>query len=171
MQASAPGQPADNTVIGDSPTWQALFERARRGEVIPPPFADIKITDPERVVTLAQRWRAAVDVPDATLPDLRQTMRGEAERATFVRAWPGQSARELLVQMCGQCHNGRSDPSLSKRNFDVFGLDDLSAAQRDLIVDRVRRPAEDRYRMPPTFLRALTDDEVALVERFLSDDR
>ncbi len=167
VQAGAPEQPADNTTVGTSPTWQGLFERARRGEVIPPPFHDIKITDPARVGELASQWRAAVDIPDATVPDLRTAMRIEAEHGTFVRAWPGQSARELLVQMCAQCHNGRSDPSLSKSNLDVFRIDELSAAQKDAIIDRLRRPAEDRYRMPPTFLRSLTDDEVATIEEFL----
>jgi mono/diheme cytochrome c family protein len=169
VEASAPAQPADNAVVGESPTWRALFERARRGEVIPPPFHDIKITDPDRVVALARGWRAAVDVADADVPDLRTAMRVEAEHGTFVRAWPGQSARELLVQMCAQCHNGRSDPALSKSNFNVFRLDELTNEQRDTIVDRLRRPPEDRYRMPPTFLRELTDDEIDAVEGFLRE--
>jgi mono/diheme cytochrome c family protein len=171
VQQSAPGQPADNGVVGDSPTWQALFQRARTGQAIPPPFHDIKITDPARVDDLAAQWRAGVDVPDADVPDLRTAMRVEAEFATFVRAAPGQSGRELLVQMCAQCHNGRSDPSLSKNNFDVFDLDGLSTQQKDTIVDRLRRPADDRYRMPPTFLRGLTDDEIDTIERFLRDAR
>ncbi len=167
--AAAPGQPADNTVTGSSATWRALFERARRGEAIPPPFHDIKVTDPDRVLDLAARYRAAVDVPGAQLPDLRTALRLEAEVGTFVRAASGQSGRALLVQMCAQCHNGRSEPSLSKSNFDVFRLDDMTDAERDVILDRLRRPSKDRYRMPPTFLRELTPDEIDTIERFLHE--
>jgi hypothetical protein len=164
---SAPGQPADNTVVGDSPTWGALFETARTGQAIPPPFHDVKVTDPDRVDELTRAWRAAIDTPAADVPDVRTAMRPEAEFATFVRAWPGQSAPELLVQMCAQCHNGRSDPSLSKNNFNAFRLDDLTPQQTDAILDRLRRPPDDRYRMPPTFLRSLTDTEIDAIERFL----
>ena len=169
VQESAPAQPADNRVVGTSPTWQALFDRARRGEVIPPPFHDVKVTDPDRVDDIVRQWTAGVDVAGAALPDLRRAMRTETEYATFVRAWPGQSGRELLVQMCAQCHNGRSDPGLSKNNFDATRLDALSSTQKDAILDRLRRPADDRYRMPPTFLRSLTDDEIATIEGFLRD--
>ena len=77
------------------------------------------------------------------------------------------TAPELLVQMCAQCHNNSTDTDLSRSRFNAFALDDLDAAARETIIERLRLPDEDRYKMPPAFMRSLSADEIDRIEAFL----
>lgn len=174
VEASSPGQPFDNRVVGQSATWDVLFHNAVVGDAIPPPFHDVKITDPARVAAVADAFHAhRQDSSDPSagrrnpMPDLRDVIRVEAEQGMMVRAPDGLSGRELLVAMCAQCHNGKLDPSLSRAKFNVFDVDDLSNADRDTLIARLKLPRDDRFRMPPTFMRELSDDEIKAIERFL----
>jgi cytochrome c553 len=167
VNASAPGQPFDHVVCGTSPTWQGLFDEAVAGRAIPVPFHDVKVTDPARVLDAANAWRAFVADERRDPPDLRDLMREEALLGTSAKALPGASAPELLVQMCAQCHNDSTDTDLSRARFNAFALDDLDAAARETIIERLRLPAEDRYKMPPSFMRTLSDDEIDRIEAFL----
>jgi len=167
VNASAPGQPFDHTVCGTSPTWQGLFDEAVAGRAIPVPFHDVKVTDPARVVGAANAWRAFVAGERREPPDLRELMREEALLGTSAKARPGATAPELLVQMCAQCHNNSTDTDLSRSRFNAFALDDLDAAARETIIERLRLPDEDRYKMPPAFMRSLSADEIDRIEAFL----
>lgn len=167
VNASAPGQPFDHVVCGTSPTWQGLFDEAVAGRAIPVPFHDVKVTDPERVLPAANAWRAFVADERRDPPDLRDLMREEALLGTSAKARPGASAPELLVQMCAQCHNDSTNAALSRANFNAFALDTLDAAARESIIERLRLPDEDRYKMPPAFMRRLSDDEIDRIEAFL----
>jgi len=167
VEASAPGQPFDNRVVGQSATWDVLFDNAVVGAAIPPPFHDVKITDPARVAAVADAFHAHRQNSSNPMPDLRDVIRVEAEQGMLVRAPDGLSGRELLVAMCAQCHNGKVDSSLSRANFNVFDVDGMSAADRDALIARLKLPRDDRYRMPPTFMRELSDDEVKTIEAFL----
>jgi mono/diheme cytochrome c family protein len=167
VNASATGQPFDHSVVGSSPTWEGLFAEAKAGRAIPVPFHDVKVTDPARLHDAATAWRAFVDGTEREPPDLRTLMREEALVGTSAKAWPGASASELLVQMCAQCHHDRVDPALSVARFNAFALDELDDGQKSAIIDRLRRPDHDRYKMPPAFLRSLTEDEIATIAAFL----
>jgi hypothetical protein len=167
VEASSPGQPFDNRVVGQSATWDGLFHNAVVGDAIPPPFHDVKITDPARVAAVADALHAHRQNSGNPMPDLRDVIRVEAEQGMMVRAPDGLSGRQLLVAMCAQCHNGKLDPSLSRANFNVFDVDCLSNADRDTLIARLKLPRDDRFRMPPTFMRELSDDEIKAIEGFL----
>lgn len=167
VAASAPGQPFDHTRCGTSPTWQGLFEEAVAGRAIPVPFHDMRVSDPARIVDVANGWRAFVADESREPPDLRGLMRDEALIGTSARGRPGATAPELLVQMCSQCHNDRTDPGLSLSNFNAFDLDRLDDAGREALIARLRLPDHDRYKMPPPFMRSLTGAEIDAIEAFL----
>lgn len=159
--ASSPGQPVDNSIPGRSPTWEGLYERAVRGEVIPPPYHDVKITDPtklEEMTAAYVAWRnGALRGP---LPDIRDVIREDAYADLSFRPKPGLNGRQILVHMCAQCHNSKLDQSLSRAAFDVMRLDEMSREEKDRAIDRLQRPAEDRLRMPPHLFRDLSVEEI-----------
>lgn len=161
VAASTPGQPEDNRNVGSSETWNALFETALRGDAIPPPFHDVKITDPQKLASLAAAYQAHIQDPSTELPDIRHVIRAEAEAGMFIRAKAGLDAQALVIQMCAQCHNSKLDQDLSRARFDAFtDLKELDDADKDVLADRLTRSAEDRARMPPAHFRDLTDDEI-----------
>lgn len=161
VEASQPGQPVDNRNVGRSETWEGLFDVALRGDAIPPPFHDVKITDPVRLTEMASAYQAHQQGQGGALPDIRDVIRDEAERGMFIQAKPGLDAQGLVVQMCAQCHNDKLNPDISRANFNAFTpLSSLTDAEKDILADRLQRPAEDRYRMPPALIRDLTDEEI-----------
>ena len=50
-------QPEDNTIPGVSATWQNLYERSVSGEIIPIPYHDVKVSDPQTLQTLTRMYR------------------------------------------------------------------------------------------------------------------
>ncbi len=161
VKASAPGQPGDNHVAGHSATWDALYSRAVAGEVIPPPYHDVKITDAQKLSAMAAAYGAWRDgTLDGPLPDIRDVIRDDALADLSFRPKPGLGGRQILVHMCAQCHNSRLDQTLSRARFDVTHLDAMSRAEKDIAIDRLQRPANDRFRMPPHFMRDLSSDDI-----------
>jgi hypothetical protein len=161
VTASSPLQPANNDKPGTSATWDALYERAVNGEVIPPPYHDVKITDSEKLARAAAGYKAFMrgDIGAAEFPDLRDVVAESSFADLSWRPKPGLDGRGILIHMCSQCHNDRLDQTLSRAAFNPFHLDTLSRAEKDLAIDRLNRPAQDRFRMPPHLLRDLSDDE------------
>ncbi|MDP2345149.1 MAG: hypothetical protein Q8O67_29665 [Deltaproteobacteria bacterium] len=161
VEATSPAQPEDNSTPGVSETWQALYDRAVDGEVIPPPHHDIKVTDAQR---LEEMTRAYVDAAAGTLngafPDIRQVFRDDALADLSFRPKAGLDGRGILKHMCAQCHNPRLDQSLTRARFDATDVDSLSRAAKDRAIERLRLPRDDRFRMPPHFFRDLDDQEI-----------
>lgn len=67
--------------------------------------------------------------------------------------------RELLTQMCQQCHHAKLDLTLSREKFLVDQLDTMSRAEKDLAIERLQTPVDSRLAMPPALFRTITDDE------------
>lgn len=167
VKASAPGQPEDNSTPGRSATWDALYERAVRGEVGPPPYHDVKITDAEKLATMSNAYRAfmAGEIGPDELPDIRQVVRDDDDtlRALSIRPKAGLDGAEILVHMCAQCHNEKLDQGISRALFNPFKLDELPRDVKDRAIERLRLPRDDRFKMPPIILRELSDDEIEAV--------
>jgi hypothetical protein len=49
-------QPMDNRIPGSSPTWQEAYERSKRGEFIPVPYHDVKVTDPDKLARMTEAY-------------------------------------------------------------------------------------------------------------------
>lgn len=146
---------------GDSPTWRAIYRNAQRGDAIAVPYHSVKVTDPDKLARMTvayQAYRAGELAPEE-LPDVRDVFPDDPERlaAMGVMTEPGASGEAVLLQACGQCHNPRLDPTLSRARFraDLVGM---SRAAKDAAIERLRLPVDDPRAMPPALLRALTPD-------------
>ncbi len=167
IKATNPAQPNDNSTPGVSATWEALYDRAVRGEVGPPPYHDVKITDSEKLANMTNAYRAFIAGELADLPDIRDVIRDDALSKMSIRPKRGLSGEEIVVHMCSQCHNGRLDESLSRARFDATRLSEMSREIKDAAIARLQLKREDRFKMPPTFLRELSDDEIERVVQAL----
>jgi hypothetical protein len=104
-------QPYDNSIPGDSDTWDAIYARAKRGDAIPVPYHDVKVTDPAKLEAMTQAY---VDYREGRLaredlPDIREVYPDDPEllaRMGFTTE-PGLDGKGVLLQACAQCHNGR----------------------------------------------------------------
>jgi hypothetical protein len=65
--------------------------------------------------------------------------------------------------MCQQCHNANLDPTITRDRFLVDKLDEMSRAEKDLAIERLRPEEHSRLRMPPALFRSITDDERQLM--------
>lgn len=164
VKESAGGQPDVNIPIGKSSTWQALYDKAFTGEFIPPPYHDIKVTDPTKLAyaTTAYQKYLSGKMAAADLPDIRRVFLDEALEGMTIVPKKGANGREVLIQTCAQCHNGKLDQSLSRAKFDVTNLEGMTPKEKQLAIARLRLPASDRKHMPPAMFRSIPDDQLQL---------
>jgi hypothetical protein len=163
VKNSAPRQPAENVPMGQSGSWNQIFNRAIAGQAIPVPYHDVKVTDPGKLASLADAYRAVLEErsPRASLPDIREVFLADAEAEMGLRPAPGLDGRGILVQTCAQCHNAKTDRSLTRANFDVSLLDSMSRDQKDKAVMRLNQPHESTKLMPPRRFARLSPEEIA----------
>lgn len=163
-------QPELNMPPGRSATWQALYREAVEGRAIPPPYHDVKITDPATLAQMTLAYRAVMDgtMPRSSLPDIRDVMLESALPYLSMRPAPDLTGAQILVHACGQCHNSRLDQTISRARFNAMELGSMSRAAKDKAIRRLQLPRHDRFAMPPTFFRDLSDEEVQRVVTELS---
>jgi len=154
-------QPYDNSIPGQSDTWNAIYARARRGEAIPVPYLDVKVTDPQKLDAMTQAY---VDyrkgrLAREELPDIRDVFPDDPKRLARMgfATEPGLDGRGVLLQACSQCHNGKLDQTVSRSRFGV-DLDTLGRKEKDRAIERLLLPADDPRHMPPARLRTLSDE-------------
>lgn len=154
---------------GRNAAWLALFAKAEAGEQIPPPYHANRITDPSKLRAMADAYKAVANnaMPVSMLPDIRDVFLDSALQdlsfrpaTSLVQAGDG---RGLIIQMCGQCHNSRLDPSISRSSFDVSKLDTMDRSVKDRAIKRLTLPKDAFRRMPPTRFRELSDEEIEVV--------
>jgi len=161
--ASASSQPDLNSPPGTSSTWQGLYDAAFRGEFIPPPYHDVKVTDPAKLQFASDSYRNMVEgnLPRSELPDIRRVFLDSALEGMTMRTKKGATGRQVLVQACAQCHNPNLDQSISRAHFDVTRIDSMSASEKAAVIHRLRLVESDRGHMPPAMIRSLDDDAMA----------
>jgi hypothetical protein len=154
-------QPQDNSVPGDSETWRAGYDAARRGEAMTFPYHDVKVTDPDKLAQMTEAYRAYRDgeLDRSELPDIREVFPDDPQRLAEMgfTTKPGASGEEVLLEACSLCHNNRLDQSLSRARFRA-NLEGLTRNEKDAAIRRLRLPAADVRHMPPTRLRFLSDE-------------
>ncbi len=163
VAASAPMQPAMNAPMGWSPTWQAIYQRAQAGQFIATPYHDVKITDPTKLQKMAAAYQSFISGATSTLPDIRDVFFDGGLRDMGFAPKAGLNGRQLLVQMCQQCHNANLDMTISREKFLVDQLDQMSRDEKDLAIQRLELPLDTRLAMPPALFRTITDDERKLM--------
>lgn len=164
VSMSAPEQPLVNLPSGKSATWQRLYDAAAAGLTIPPPYHDVKVTDPNKLAVATksyQDFKAGKIEPDE-LADIRDVFLDEALPDMMFVPAKGLTGREILVQACSQCHNPRLDQTLSRANFDVLRLDAMSAEVKAAAIERLLLPESDIAHMPPARFRTLPPEAIEL---------
>jgi hypothetical protein len=98
----------------------------------------------------------------SSLQDIREIFLADAEREMGLRPALGLDGRGILTQTCSQCHNGRLDQGVSRANFNVLALDQMSRAVKDKAIARLSQEAESTKIMPPRRFARLSAEEIAL---------
>jgi mono/diheme cytochrome c family protein len=154
-------QPMDNSVPGESPTWRAAYDRAKRGDTIALPYYDVKVTDPTKLARMTASYQAfrRGEITSAELPDLRDVFSEDPMRLAELGAAtePGLDGKGVLLQACSQCHNSRLDQGLSRARFraDLVGM---TRAEKDLAIARLKLPEGSPLAMPPARMRLLSEE-------------
>ena len=165
-------QPEDNSVPGESETWNAIYEHAKNGEAISVPYHDVKVTDPDKLAAMTQAYTDYREgrLAREALPDIRDVYPDDPEllaRMGFTTE-PGLDGEGVLLQACGQCHNSRLDQSVTRARFNV-DLRMMSREEKDRAIARVSLPIDDPSVMPPRLFRRLDDQArkrlIELLER------
>lgn len=150
----------EREATGESATWNALWAKALSAEMIPVPYWGLRVTNAAEQATVAAKFqKALIEGHRADVPELRELHTEEAERATGLRPKLGATGREVIVQTCGQCHQGKRNQTLTRARFDALRLEAMSVDERQLAIDRLRLPETDVLHMPPIFSNTLTDGE------------
>jgi hypothetical protein len=162
-------EPASNVPPGTSATWSALYANAQAGKDIPPPYHDIKVTDPTLLASATAAYQAFLDggAPSA-LPDIRNVFLASALSDLSFQPAAGLDGSAILVQMCQQCHNSQLDQTETRERFRVDQLDQMSTAEKQLAIHRLNLPDGVFRKMPPPRFRQLSASDIAAVTTVLS---
>lgn len=178
---SSPGQPANNNTPGVSATWNALYNNATQGNVIPPPYHDVKVTDAAKLASMTAAYQAFVagNIAAPDLPDIREVFLESRAFEIGRTADPSLDGQGVLVQACAQCHNSRLNQTITRARFNVnlAQMSDLNGGvltglARDqeigTAINRLKLSIDDVRIMPPAkFFRTLTASDIAKVTAFL----
>jgi hypothetical protein len=159
----APQQPAVNVPPGWSATWQSLYDEAAAGNFIATPYHDVKVTDPLKLASMTAAYKAWAGGTSTTLPDLGDVFLDDGLRDMGFAPKLGLDGKGLLVQMCQECHNSNLDMTISRENFLVDKIDEMSPSEKAVAVKRLGLDPSTRLRMPPPLFRTLTDYERELI--------
>jgi hypothetical protein len=157
---------AELTAKGSSPTWNTLYAGAENGKFIPVPYFDGVATDPVKVKALVGQYTAvsAGTLPRNQLGDLGDVFTDTTQRALTHKPALGLTGRQILVQVCQECHNSRLDQTISRASFNVERLDALSRGEKDEAIRRIHTSKDACDHMPPDRFRELDAAELALVQ-------
>ncbi|WP_141732766.1 hypothetical protein [Oligoflexus tunisiensis] len=201
VENSSPNQPEDNTIPGSSPTWDALFARVLTGEMIPVPYHDVKVTEPSLLAKFTKQYQdfKAGLVPLEKFEDHRNVLRTDQKQLGdmgFAVA-PEMTPQQTLMLACGQCHNSRLDPTISRSRFNVNLASMQNAkAEIDLAISRIKlgltperlkqegfkiispmgqpvemERGEHLLTMPPRRFKQLTDAQIDALVKYLEEQK
>ncbi len=149
--AAARGQRADRRErdLADDPPGVGV-----RASYIPVPYHDVKVTDPDKLAEMTELY---ADCRNKVIPDLPEDIRDvllpDALANMGFSPDPGADGNAILVEQCQECHNSHLDPALSRQNFLVDQLDQMSRSEKDLAITRINTPTNTRLTMPPPLFR------------------
>ena len=165
VQVANPGAPGSNVPAGTSATWLKLYQQSMASADIPPPYHDIKVTDPVKLGAATTAYKAVMagTMPSAQLPDIRDIFLDSAMSDLSFRPAAGLTGKQILVQICQQCHNKNLDQTESREKFRIDELDKMSREEKDLAIKRLGLSATAFRKMPPPRFRELSAAEIKLV--------
>ena len=159
VTAAAPMQPWANAPMGTSATWKAAYEKAVAGQFIATPYHDVKVTDPVKLAKMTKAYTQFTSGAASDLPDIRDVFLDAGLRDMGFAPKSALTGRQLLSQMCQQCHQSKLDLTISREKFLVDQLDTMSRTEKDVAIQRLQMAVDTRLAMPPALFRTITDDE------------
>ena len=180
VKASNPAQPLINIPPGKSATWNIIYEAGVRGEFIPVPYHDVKVTDELKLKSMGDKldqYRSGL-LPAVDLPDIRQVFLDEGARDMGFQVKAGLDGASIITEACAQCHNSKLDQTISRARFnvDLTKMSDLNGGyltgiQRDEVIlgaiSRLRMGNNDIRKMPPELFKHLIPTEIDLAAAYL----
>lgn len=141
--------------------WDELYTRFRGGEIIPPPYFGLRVTDPEKLASMSRAYRAYRngELPRQELPDIRDVLNEDDAWAMGFGVRSEATGREILVEACAQCHNDRLDQTISRARFNV-DIDRLTPEQKATAIERLLLPDDHLKKMPPLRFKTLTQAQL-----------
>lgn len=162
----------EEMIHGASPSWLKIFENFRLGRSIAVPSYKLRVTDPVKLkaMTAAYKEVRMGQRSLAQLPDIREVFPDDQESlaAMGLAVKPGQTAQQILVNACAQCHNASLDQTISRARFNV-DLSKVSASVRAAAVMRINLPDDNEGLMPPHYIRSLSGQEKQILTDYLTN--
>jgi hypothetical protein len=159
VTASAPAQPAHNIPAGSSGTWQSIYDASVAGQFIPPPYHDVKVSDPDKLAAMTAQYQRFLSGAGPLAKDIRDVFLDDQLADMGFAAPTVMDGHALLVQQCQQCHHERLDPTITRDKFLVDKIDTMSREEKDEAIKRLETPLETRLTMPPPLFRTLTQPQ------------
>ncbi|HEX9102910.1 MAG TPA: hypothetical protein VF997_11940, partial [Polyangia bacterium] len=163
VASSAAMQPWSNAPIGASPTWKTIYDKAVAGQFIATPYHDVKVTDPTKLTKMTKAYTQYIAGKASDLPDIRDVFLDGGLRDMGFAPKSALTGKQLLQQMCQQCHHGKLDLTISREKFLVDTIDTMSRDEKDVAIQRMLLPLDTRLAMPPALFRTITDAERQLM--------
>jgi hypothetical protein len=156
---------------GSSSTWDGLYAKAVAGTEIPVPYWLTPHTNAAKVSAMTTAYQQVMTgaLPPDQLPDINDTVDDATLPFLSIRPKTGLDGRGILVHMCRHCHNSQLDQTLTRANFNIDTLDQLSAGEKQVAIDRLNLPANDAHHMPPVRFHELSDAERDLASSVLAN--
>jgi hypothetical protein len=160
---------ADMELHGVGSSWTTEYQRVVAGSRLPLPSHRIDITSEALRESAIESYVGVMTglVAPHNLSDPRDVVAPDTLTEMSLLPRPDAPAQEILQHMCGRCHNGNLDPTLSRARFDATDLGSLDPLQKAVIADRIVRDHDDRLLMPPARFAALPDWAVERVLTWL----
>src|SRR5439155_18570346 len=133
--------------------------QAVAAKFIATPYHDISVADPAKLTKMSDAYKKYMAGGASDLPDVRDVFYDVGLRDMGFAPKAGLTPRAMLTQMCQQCHHSLLDPTLSREKFLVDKLDTMSRDEKNLAIDRLKLPDNDRLAMPPVLFRTFSDAE------------
>jgi len=173
-------QPFVNDPPGISQTWETIYEASVRGEFIPVPYHDVKVTDPIKLANMSQAYSDFMSgvLTAADLPDIRDVFLESQLPAIGFKVKPGLDGAGIVTQACTQCHNSKLDQTITRARFnvDLSMMSDtvggvLMGVERDnelaVAISRLQLSDNDIRKMPPVIFKTLDQAEIDLAIQYL----
>ena len=150
---------------GSSTMWNSLYTRSVSGDEIATPHWAVSPSSQPLLTQMIDAYQGVLTgaLPPDSLPDITQTIPETEWPDMSIRPKAGLDGRGIITHLCRHCHNSKLDQSLSRAGFNVDTFDAIPREIKDKAIDRLRRPADDRRRMPPLRFHELDDAERDLV--------
>lgn len=144
--------------------WDGLYAKSVEARAMPVPVRPLRATDADRQALAQQRYLEVTkgERPESQLIDTRHLNSVDAERSARVRPSAGASGEQIIVELCGACHNSTLNQNISRARFDVDRLAEQRASGENAVaIGRLELEPTDPLHMPPQMSGELTDDERA----------